>query len=94
MKSVTKALGAKLPTLGAQEDKGPDTIAYVHFFTADAQWTWYATQFDGYSAFGGDGKGNYPKLGRFSLAEVEQIRVAWASPWDATGSPHQRPFGR
>ena len=40
-----------MPALYSQEDKGGDAKIAVKFFTPDADWTWYATEFDGEDTF-------------------------------------------
>ena len=43
----------KLPPLYSGEELGLDALAQVKFFTPDAQWTWYASEFDGENIFFG-----------------------------------------
>ena len=80
MKLLTKALLKQLPKLYAQDNKGDDAIAYAKFFTPDAHWTWYATEFDGIDTFFGYVVGDFPELGYFSLSELEQIRGCLGLP--------------
>ena len=74
MMLLTKQLRRLLPKLYAQEEKGLDAIVYAKFFTVDAHWTWFATEFDGEDTFFGFVRGDFLELGYFSLSELEQIR--------------------
>lgn len=74
MMLLTKQLRRQLPKLHGQESKGLDAIIYVKFFTPDAHWTWFATEFDGKDTFFGFVQGDFPELGYFSLSELQQIR--------------------
>ena len=74
MKLVTKEVKTKLPQLYSQEDKGGKAIAHVKFFTPDANWTWYATEFDGEDTFFGLVDGHDKELGYFSLKELRNAR--------------------
>lgn len=65
---------AALPKLYSGEKKGLDAIAPVKFFTPDAQWVWYASEYDGEDMFFGLVSGLEVELGYFSLAELEGIR--------------------
>ena len=80
MQLLTKALRRKLPKLYAQDSKGKMAICYAKFFTPDAHWTWYATEFDGDDTFFGYVKGDFPELGYFSLSELQQIRGCLGLP--------------
>ena len=71
---LTKAIRASLPKIGSIEDEGLDALARVKFFTPDAGWTWYASEFDGTDLFFGLAVGFEPELGYFSLAELSQVR--------------------
>lgn len=71
---LTETLRRQLPPLYTQEGKGLEAIAYVKFFTPDAHWTWYATEFDGQDTFFGFVQGDSPELGYFSLEELSQVR--------------------
>jgi hypothetical protein len=70
---LTAEIKARLPQLGATENQA-DPIVQVKFFTPDAQWTWYATEFDGEDTFFGYVKGDFPELGYFSLSEIQAVR--------------------
>jgi hypothetical protein len=74
MMLLTKAITASLPPIGSNEAAGLDALARVKFFTPDADWTWYASEFDGTDLFFGLAVGFEPELGTFSLAELSQIR--------------------
>ena len=80
MKLLTQALLKQLPKLYAQDSKGDDAIAYGKFFTPDAHWTWYATEFDGDDTFFGYVVGDFPELGYFCLSELERIRGCLGLP--------------
>jgi hypothetical protein len=58
----------------SQDGKGLDAMAYVKFFTPDANWTWYASEFDGQDIFFGLVDGFEQELGYFSLRELQGIR--------------------
>lgn len=74
MKLLTKALRRKLPPLYSQEEKGLDAVAWVKFFTPDAGWTWWASEFDGEDLFFGLVHGAEKELGYFRLSELQGIR--------------------
>jgi hypothetical protein len=80
MMLLTKQLRRQLPKLRVQENKGLDAIVYVKFFTPDAHWSWYATEFDGEDIFFGFVRGDYPEFGTFSLSELEQLRGGLGLP--------------
>jgi len=73
MQLLTTALRRQLPPLGSTQDD-PDPKAICKFFTPDAGWTWYASEFDGEDLFFGWVEGNYPEWGYFSLSELERVR--------------------
>lgn len=73
MKLLTKEILKKLPALGATDNQKDPTVQ-VKFFTPDAQWTWYAYEFDGKDIFFGYVKGIENELGTFSLSELQQVR--------------------
>ena len=80
MQLLTKALRRRLPPLYANEDKGVDALALVKFFTPDAGWTWYASEFDGEDLFFGLAVGFEPELGYFRLSELQSIRGTLGLP--------------
>ena len=50
MKSRKLCSEPDIPTrlaTGSTEAQGLDALAQVEFFTPDANWTWYASEFDG-----------------------------------------------
>ena len=57
----------KLPKLYDNEEQGLEAKALVKFFTPDAQWTWYASEFDGEDVFFGLVSGFEVELGYFSV---------------------------
>ena len=80
MKLLTKELRRKLPKLYATEEKGDNAIVHCKFFTPDANWTWYVTEFDGDDLFFGLVDGLDIELGYFSLSELKSIRGALGLP--------------
>ena len=60
----------RLPALYATEHDA-DPIAQVKFFATFANWTWYATEFDGENLFFGLVFGFVAELGYFSLVDLE-----------------------
>ena len=46
----------------------------VKYFTPDANWTWYPTEFDGRDLFFGLVDGLEAELGYFSLRELQEVR--------------------
>lgn len=79
MKLLTKEILKRLPPLGAT-DHQKDPIVQVKFFTPDAQWTWYAYEFDSKDTFFGYVKGIENELGTFSLKEIQELRGALGLP--------------
>ncbi|MBZ0285024.1 MAG: DUF2958 domain-containing protein [Anaerolineae bacterium] len=71
---------AALPALYSGEQAGLSAIAPVKFFTPDANWTWYPTEFDGENLFFGLVAGFEVELGYFSLTELEGLRGALGLP--------------
>lgn len=74
MKLLTQAIRKQLPPLYNNEKLSLDAQAPVKFFTPDANWTWYASEFDGDDTFFGLVIGHEIELGYFSLAELETVR--------------------
>ncbi len=64
----------QFPKLYETDGMGLMAIAIVKFFTPDANWTWYATEFDGEDIFFGLVDGFEKELGYFSLHELATIR--------------------
>ena len=73
MMLLTKQLRQQLPPLYSQENVA-DPLVIAKFFTPDAQWTWYAIEFDGKDLFFGYVVGLVSELGYFSLRELEAVR--------------------
>ncbi len=68
---MTEAIQSSLPT----RNESDDAQAVVKYFTPDADWTWYATEYDPESRlFFGLVDGFERELGYFSLDELEQLR--------------------
>ncbi|MHB8629595.1 MAG: DUF2958 domain-containing protein [Aggregatilineales bacterium] len=65
---------AALPALRSWEKLGLDTLALAKFFSPDAQWTWYASEFDGEDVFFGLVNGYELEFGNFFLSELEATR--------------------
>jgi hypothetical protein len=64
----------RLSPLYSGEKLGLNALAQVRFFTPDANWTWYASEFDGENLFFGLVIGLETELGYFSLSDLESIR--------------------
>ncbi|MBL8152777.1 MAG: DUF2958 domain-containing protein [Anaerolineae bacterium] len=73
-------LRAVLPRLYANEEVGMEAIAPLKFFTPDANWTWYPTEFDGEDTFFGLVSGYEVELGYFTLSELEEVRGGLGLP--------------
>lgn len=72
MKLMTTEIRKTLPALGAQDGKGLEAIVYVKYFTPDAGWTWYATEYDPRTrTFFGLVDGMEVEFGYFELRELE-----------------------
>jgi hypothetical protein len=65
---------AKLPPLYSGETLGMQALAQVKFFTPDAHWIWYASEFDGNNRFFGLVIGDEIEVGYFSLEELTFVR--------------------
>lgn len=75
MQLLTPSLRKQLPTLYSTEDIPlGDKVLVCKFFTPDAQWTWFACEFDGDELFFGYVIGLEAEWGYFSLSELESIR--------------------
>jgi Protein of unknown function (DUF2958) len=73
MNLLTDEIKHQLPPLYSTEQT-PDPIAWIKFFTPDASWTWYATEFDGEDTFFGLVQGQDEELGYFSLSELQTLQ--------------------
>ncbi len=72
VKLLTKELERRFAQLGSQEARGEEAIVVAKFFTPDAQWTFWATEFFPESReFFGLVQGFEVELGYFSLEELE-----------------------
>lgn len=71
---------AVLPELYSGEKMGLDALARVKFFTPDANWTWFASEYDGEDTFFGLVSGFEVELGYFSLTELEGVKGALGLP--------------
>ncbi len=71
---LDEKLREKLPPLYSGEEQGLDALAQVKFFTPDAQWTWYASEFDGEDIFFGLVSGFELELDYFSLKELKEAK--------------------
>jgi len=63
-----------LPELYSGEEQGLDALAQVKFFTPDAQWTWYASEYNGEDTFFGLVIGLEIEFGYFSLSELQSVK--------------------
>jgi hypothetical protein len=73
-------LRAVLPKRYSTEQHGMKAIAPIKFFTPDANWTWYPTEFDGDDLFFGLVSGFELELGYFTLSELEGVRGLFGLP--------------
>lgn len=80
MKLLTRAIRQRLPKPGETDGQGMDAMAQVKFFTPDANWTWYATEFDSDDLFFGLVVGFEIELGHFRLSELRAVRGALGMP--------------
>ena len=64
----------KLPPLYSGEEQGLEALSQVKFFTPDANWTWYASEFNGKDILFGLVIGLEIELGYFSLSELQSVR--------------------
>jgi hypothetical protein len=74
MELMPGEIRAILPPLYSQEPKAMEAISSVKYFTPDANWTWYATEYDGKDLFFGLVSGYEVELGYFTLSELEEVR--------------------
>jgi len=79
MELLTEEIQQQWPPLYYTENE-PDPIAQVKFFTPDAGWTWYATEFDGEDIFFGLVVGLATEMGYFSLSELQSVRGSLGLP--------------
>lgn len=76
MQLLTKQIRKQLPPLYSTEAVAlEEKIAVCKFFTPDANWTWYACEFDpADEIFFGYVIGLEPEWGYFSLKELTEVR--------------------
>lgn len=80
MKLITKEIESKMPAIGSQNEEN-NPIVHVKFFTPDANWTWYALEYDPEERiFFGFVDGMFPELGLFTLEELESVRGPFGLP--------------
>ena len=82
MQLLTEELKKKLPRLYSQE-ADPNPFVYAKFFTADSNWTWWATEGepDGDDfRFFGYVRGLEDEWGYFLLSELEAARGPFRLP--------------
>jgi len=75
MPKYLKKTFSKAP-LYSKENCNPTEIK-AKYFTPDANWTWYATEFDGDDTFFGYVDGLEGEWGYFSLKELKETRGPW-----------------
>lgn len=73
-------LRAALPPLYTNEPMGLQVMAPLKYFTPDANWTWYPTEFDGEDLFFGLVAGFEVELGYFTLSELEEVTGGLSLP--------------
>ena len=74
---MTKAIESSLP----RRNDSKDAKAVVKYFTPDANWTWYASEYDPEAKqFFGLVDGFERELGYFNLEELEQLRGPFGLP--------------
>jgi len=74
---MTKAIESSLP----RRNDSKDAKAVVKYFTPDANWTWYASEYDPEAKqFFGLVDGFERELGYFNLEELEQPRGPFGLP--------------
>lgn len=75
MKLMTPELAQMLPTLYETDEQGTNAVAKVKWFTPDAQWSWYLTEYNPETGIGfGLVIGLECELGYFSKEEIAAIR--------------------
>jgi hypothetical protein len=65
MKLLTKAIEAKLPAMYTTDGQGEEAVAQVKFFTPDAGFTFYGTEYD-------------PEIGQFFGLTIANPGTTWA----------------
>jgi hypothetical protein len=76
MKMLTKAILAQLPSLGTQDGKGDETVAYVKFFSIRSDHRWFGTEYDPatHQFFGLVTVNGESEWGYFSLDELTEVK--------------------
>jgi len=74
MKLLTDKQRKQVPMIFTQPRIGGDAIAYIRFFTPDANWVWYVTEYDKKDVLFGFVVGTYKELGYFRLSDLEKLR--------------------
>lgn len=81
MQLLTQTILKRLPPLYTNEELGLAAKAQVKFFTPDANWTWYGTEYDPEAQlFFGYVIGLEDEFGYFSLPELKAVRGALGLP--------------
>ena len=89
MKLLPQDIRKQLPPLNAQEDKGPQAVAYLKLFTPDANFTWWITEGSPITDDNGNEvdyhffglvQGQCKELGYISLRELEGVRGPMGLP--------------
>jgi len=80
MELLPDEIREKLPKLYSGEKQGLDALAQVKFFTPDAGWTWYGSEYDGTDIFFGLVIGHEIELGYFSLSELRGVQGSLGLP--------------
>lgn len=94
MKLITPELLERFREIGRQEE-AKDPLVIAKFFTPDAGWTWYATEYDeAEEMFFGLVVGFEPELGYFSLAELESARGGLGLPVERDLYFSERPLSQ
>lgn len=77
---MTNEIQERLPDLTEAREQGEAAIAQVKYFTPDAQWSWYASGFDGEDILYGLVIGYEMEMGPFWLSELKEIRGPFKLP--------------
>jgi len=73
MKLLTKSLISRFPPLESTDNIHPEKIKVIcRFFLPGTHWSWYPTEYDGFSTFFGLVEGDCTELGYFTLEELRQ----------------------
>lgn len=81
MKLLTKELIKQFPPIyGTENIPLENKKVIAKFFTPDAQYTWYAVEYDGEDTFFGLVDGQDKEWGYFTLSELQQVRGRFGLP--------------